>query len=133
MEKSSNLECRGRTHFFNIAAKAMRQILTDHARRRKAVKRGGERPRMTLVDDVLAVGSSGDREIDLLDLSEALEELSALNERHAQVVGLRLFSGLTMQEIADELELSKPTIENDWMLARTWLHRRLKDRDGSDA
>ena len=132
LEKQPDFRCNGRTHFFNIAAKAMRQILTDHMRRRKAIKRGGERDRVTLDDGLMPGSGAGTPDIDLLDLMEALDELSELNARHAEVVIARVFGGLTVPEIAEELKLSKSTIENDWFLARSWLHRRLKDRRDPD-
>ena len=106
----------------------MRQILIDHIRRRNANQRGGERDRVTLEGGLTPGGGADTPDVDLLDLMEALDELAELNARHAEVVIARVFGGLTVPEIAEELKLSKSTIENDWFLARSWLHRRLKDR-----
>ncbi len=110
-----------RSHFVNLAAKAMRQILVDHARRKRAQKRGGELQRVTLDTAVQAVGP----EPDLLDLHEALEELAKNDGRMASIVELRIFAGLTAQEAADTLGISKRTADTDWKVARAWLAHRL--------
>lgn len=114
----------GRAHFLAVAAKAMRQILVDHHRSKKAEKRGGdwERQRLSAAD----LGLEGSSMIDLLELDTALEELAELDPRGSQVVELRFFGGLTMQEVAVRLGLSLRTIEGDWRHARAWLTRRLK-------
>jgi RNA polymerase sigma-70 factor (ECF subfamily) len=113
---------QGRTHFFAVAAIAMRQILIDYARYSGRAKRGGGGQRVTL-DDAVAV--TGGPDIDLLALEQALERLVALNARHARVVELRFFGGLTVEEIAEVLGLSKRTIEGDWTFAKTWLRAEL--------
>jgi RNA polymerase sigma factor (TIGR02999 family) len=114
-----------RAHFFNIAAKAMRQILVDHARRRRAAKRGGNWGRISLAQ----VGTNSPAsEVDVLDLDEALTELAALDERQARIVELRFLAGLTVEETAAVLGISARTVKLRWRQARAWLRRRLGDR-----
>ncbi|HYE95782.1 MAG TPA: sigma-70 family RNA polymerase sigma factor [Rubricoccaceae bacterium] len=115
-----------RAHFFRVAAKAMRHILVDYARRRKAAKRGGDRP-PTPLDDV---GDSGffvpdDRADEVVALDEALSRLAALDPRQGEVVELRYFVGLTVPEAADVLGLSPATVKREWTAARAWLHREM--------
>ncbi len=112
-----------RQHFFAVASRAMRQVLADHARTRKRKKRGGDRPRVTLDQDLGADGAS--EGIELVDLDDTLSRLFRLNERHARVVELRIFGGLTVAEVADELHVSLSTVEKDWFMARAWLHTEL--------
>jgi len=111
-----------RAHFMAVASLAMRQILADHARARRARKRGGDLHRVTL-DEPSAQGRTS--EVDLLDLDDALAELARLNERHARIVEWRFFGGLTTQEIANLLGVSRTTVDNDWRVARAWLSARL--------
>lgn len=111
-----------RAHFFGIAARAMRRILVEHARRRVAAKRGGGSTRITL-DEAIVPGR--DPHLGVLELDEALEKLSQLDERTARVVELRVFAGMTMEEIAHILVVSKRTIDGDWAFARMWLGREL--------
>jgi RNA polymerase sigma factor (TIGR02999 family) len=111
-----------RAHFFGVAARAMRQVLVDHARGRGAKKRDGGGVRVTL-DRALA--TDGIDASDLLDLHEALERLNAKEERLARVVELRYFGGLTIRETAAVLGVSHTTVEDDWSLARAWLVREL--------
>lgn len=111
-----------RAHFLAVAAKAMRNLLIDHARKRKAAKRGSGGERLTL-DAVL--DSAAERSIDLLALDEALETLGRLHERQARVVELRFFGGLTVPGAAQVLEVSPATVDNDWRMARAWLTRWL--------
>jgi RNA polymerase sigma factor (TIGR02999 family) len=115
----------GRTHMLAVAAIAMRQVLIDYVRGRKRAKRGGDAVAVTL-DDAVAVADAAD--LDLLALNEALEALAALNERQARVVELRFFAGLTVEEVAEVLGVSRATIENDWTFAKAWLRRRLGQR-----
>jgi RNA polymerase sigma factor (TIGR02999 family) len=112
----------GRSHFFGVAAKAMRSILVDHARARKAEKRGGARERVPL--DAAVVWFE-ERSLDLLALDEALERLAALDPAAARLVELRFFAGLTIEETARTLGVSTATVERDWALTRAWLHREL--------
>lgn len=119
----TSVEWNGRPHFLAVAATAMRQILIDHARRRRAAKRGGHLQRVTLA----AVGTpTADKEVDLIALDDALAELAALDERKHRVVVMRFFGGLTVEEVAQVLEVSKTTVESDWRSARAWLGVRLE-------
>jgi RNA polymerase sigma factor (TIGR02999 family) len=116
---------KNRAHFFALASEMMRRILVDHARARKAGKRAGGWTRVELDE---AVEISDERDVDLVLLDEALVELSALDARHGQIVELRFFGGLTLEEIAEVLDVSVRTVKRDWTLARTWLYRRLRER-----
>jgi len=109
-------------HFFAVAATAMRQILTDHARRKKADKRGGEGWQRIGIENAADAEQPGG-DIDVLALDEALTKLASLDAtgRRHRVVELRFFGGLSMEEIADTLGVSKSTIEGDWRAARAWL------------
>lgn len=112
------------THFKAVAAKAMRHILIDHARRRRALKRGGDRHRVTLSEAVHA--SPEAVEVDMLDLDAALNELSTLNERQGTITELRFLGGLTNEEIAEYLNVSERTVRLEWQMARAWLLCRLE-------
>lgn len=118
-------EWRGRAHFFGFAARAMRQILVDHARRHAADKRGGARQRVTMPEDLAA---EGELPLDLLVLDEALTRLAAHDPRMAQVVEMRVFGGLLSREVAEALGVSKRTVDEDWKLARLFLARDLDGR-----
>lgn len=115
---------RGQTYFFGAAARAMRQILVDYARRRNRQKRGGGKTPVTLKETVVAVEGFA---ADLLDLDEALERLAVLNPRQARVVEYRFFGGLNIEEAAEVLGVSAGTVKNDWAVARAWLYRRLRN------
>jgi RNA polymerase sigma factor (TIGR02999 family) len=113
---------QNRTHFFAMAARLMREILVDHARRRHALKRGG---------DVTVLGLDGvdagveNHVVEVLALDEALTGLARLDERAGRVVELRFFAGLTIAETAEALGVSAPTVERDWTVAKAWLLQRL--------
>jgi RNA polymerase sigma factor (TIGR02999 family) len=111
-----------RTHFLALAARLMRQILVDHARRRRASKRGGA-VTMTGLQDVSQPPAAAI--VDVLALDEALEELTSFDERSCRVVELRYFAGLNIDETAEELEVSTATVERDWAVAKAWLSKRL--------
>lgn len=113
----------GRQKFFGIAARAMRQILVDHARRRGRIKRSGGGDRITLAGEIATEPIDNET---LLDLDEGMNELKLTHERLAQVAELRLFGGLTIGEIATLLGLSNATIKVDWSLARAMLSRHLR-------
>ncbi len=115
-------EWKDRRHFFAVAAMAMRSVLVDHARRKRAAKRGGDMERVPL--DGLAAPFE-ERAGDLLDLDEALDELAALHARVAKVVELRFFGGLTCAEAGKVLGVSTATVEREWEFARAWLRERL--------
>lgn len=119
----AGLEWQDRAQFLRLAARAMRQVLVEHARARAAVKRGGGVARVTLNEDLVA-GQGG--EVDVLDLNEKLEAFAALHERRARVVELRFFGGLTFEESAHVLGVSPKTVEADWYFARAWLRRELR-------
>lgn len=113
---------QNRTHFFAMAARLMREILVDHARRRDAQKRGGGVTVLGL-DEVTAGAESAI--VDVLALNEALTELHALDERLCRVVELRYFAGLNIDETADALDVSSATVERDWTVSKAWLLQRL--------
>jgi RNA polymerase sigma factor (TIGR02999 family) len=112
----------GRSHFFGVAAQAMRRILVDHARRRTALKRG--RQHQATLDEAVEAGAVASSE-EVLGVDEALERLAALDPRQARVVELRYFVGLSIEETADVLGISPATVKRDWMVARAWLQRDL--------
>ena len=120
------VECQGRAHFLAIAAKAMREILVDHARRHRAAKRGGDRHRIAL-DDNLVIESS--RDVDLLALEDALSKLTKLDPRQAQMIELRFFGGLDIAEVAKVMKISKRSAEREWTMVRAWLRRELSRND----
>ncbi len=113
---------RDRGHFFAVAARAMRQILINHARDRRAAKRGGGAGRVTL-DEAAVAGPT--REVDLLELDDALARLENLDERQCRIVELRYFAGLSVEEAASVLGVSEPTVKRDWRMARAWLFQEL--------
>lgn len=113
---------QNRTHFFAVAARAMRHILVDHARVRAADKRGGGQPFVS-IDDVAVV--STERAAEVVALDDALNALARHDERKARVVELRYFGGLTNNETAEILNVSEETILRDWRFAKLWLLREL--------
>ena len=114
---------KNRGHFLAIASQAMRRILIDHARGRDAEKRGGEVEKVTL--DVGIASPEPSREVDILALDEALERLKALDGSQAQIVELRFFGGLTIEETAEVMEVSPSSVKRDFRSARAWLFREL--------
>ena len=114
---------QNRAHFFAVAAQLMRRIMVDHARQRQALKRGGGAMKVTLDESAHAVES---RAVELLALDEALEKLAAFDKRKADVVEMRYFGGLTMEEIADVLKVHVNTVSREWSAARAWLFATLK-------
>jgi RNA polymerase sigma factor (TIGR02999 family) len=113
---------QGRRHFLGVAARAMRSILVDHARRRKAQKRGGGQAPIPLDATMIVAGS---RPVAFDDLDRALDDLARLSERQARVVELRYFGGLTIEETGEVLGVSPVTVKRDWAVARAWLFREL--------
>lgn len=113
----------GRSHFVAVAARTMRRLLVDHARKKAADKRGGGWARLTLS---AADGENVDRPEQFEALDEALTELAELDPRAAQVIELRFFGGFGMEEIAQHLGVSRRTVQDDWAMARAWLHGRLR-------
>jgi len=114
-----------RAHFFAICARAMRQILVDHARSRGSAKRGGGEAAIELEEGLVAAASP---EASLLELDEALKRLEALDPRKSQVVEMRYFGGLSVEETAGALNVSTETVRRDWKLAQAWLHRELSGK-----
>jgi len=114
-----------RAHFLAVAASAMRRILADHARRHRAAKRGGAWHKITLDE---AVAPDAGRNLDLVDLDEALAKLASLDQRKSRVVELRFFGGLTNPAVAEVLGVSRKTVADDWTVARLWLRRELGGR-----
>lgn len=120
---------QGKTHFFAVGARVMRRLLVDHARERGAQKRGAGWRNVTLAE-VFAPSEQADLDPEqLLDLNAALERLAELDEREAKVVTLRFFGGLTVEQVAEALGVSKRTVENDWRHARAWLQLELSRGD----
>lgn len=111
-----------RAQFFGLAAKVMRDILVDHARKRQAAKRGGQQLRLSLSK---AERLGNKPEVDLVELDDALKVLSETNPQHSRVVELRFFGGLTIEETAQVMTLSHATTERYWSFARAWLRREL--------
>jgi RNA polymerase sigma factor (TIGR02999 family) len=120
----AGVDPENRAHFFAIAARAMRQILIDQARKHGTLKRGGSWKRVPLDDRVIALEEQADL---LLALDDALARLAALNERLSRIVECRFFGGLTEPETAAALALSERTVRRDWLKARLWLYGELVD------
>lgn len=112
-----------RTHFFAVAANMMRRILVDHARSKHREKRGGAGENLPLEEAMLVV--SDEQNIDLIALDQALNRLAEFDEQQARIVELRYFSGMSLEETAAALNISRTTVANDWSLAKAWLHREL--------
>jgi len=116
------VQWKNRAHFFGVAARLMRRILVDHARNRRAAKRGGGEPRLTL-DEADAVPL--EPEVSLLALDDALTQLEIIDPRQSQIVELRYFGGLTITETAAVVGVSEATIGREWSVAKAWLFREL--------
>jgi RNA polymerase sigma factor (TIGR02999 family) len=113
---------QNQAHFVAAAARLMRRIMVDHARERRSLKRGGGALKVTLDETALVTES---RSEELLALDEALEKLSAQDPRKSQIVELRYFGGLTVDETAEFLKLSPRSVEREWTMARAWLYRAI--------
>lgn len=122
MVDQSRVVVNDRRHFFGIAARAMRQILVDYARRKSAAKRGGGIPPVSLTD--VQVGAPAQADL-LLAINEALEKLNSLNERLTRVFECRYFAGLSAEETAEALDMSLRTVQRDWSKSKAWLRREL--------
>ena len=116
---------QNRAQFFAIAARLMRQILVDHARAHTAEKRGGQALKVPLADNAAATGP---RDVELLDLDAALDKLEVLDARLSELVTVRFFGGLSVEEAAEALGVSAATVKRDWSRARAWLFRELRGR-----
>jgi RNA polymerase sigma factor (TIGR02999 family) len=121
---------QNRAHFFAMAARLMRRILVDAARARGYQKRGGGAPLLSLDEALIVPAQRGD---DLVALDDALTALAAIDSRKCQVVEMRFFAGLTLDETAEALHVSRDTVKRDWKMAKLWLLRELGGADGRDA
>jgi RNA polymerase sigma factor (TIGR02999 family) len=117
-----HFEWQNRLHFFAIAAKVMRHILVDHVRSRQAAKRGGSDIRLPLEDAMVVLPG---QDLDLVALDEALTRLAEIDPQQSQIVELRFFSGLSVEETAKVLDVSERTVKRDWNVAKAWLRREL--------
>ena len=117
-----------RAHFFGAAAEAMRRILVENARRKRRIKRGGDRHRIELGEAVLSVGEAPD---DLIALDEALAKLAAEDRQAFDLVRLRYFAGLTLQQAAELLGMPRRTADRNWAYARAWLYQEMSEGEGS--
>lgn len=123
MADQDALEATGKSHFMAIAARCMRQILIDHARKKQREKRGGDQQDVTYIDELIKVRHQAE---ELLDLDEKIDELAELNQRLADVVELRFFGKLTIYQTAKALDVSQSTVKRDWAKARGWLYKELE-------
>jgi RNA polymerase sigma factor (TIGR02999 family) len=119
----SRVDWKNRAHFFAIAAEMMRRILVDHARKHHAQKRGGYETLISLDD---AISFAQDTEINVVAVDEALLELSRLDTQQSRIVELRFFGGLTLDEVAEVLQISRSTVQREWNMAKAWLYNQLK-------
>ena len=118
---------QSRAHFFGVAAQMMRRILVDHAREHHSAKRPGAAFRVALDD---RIGSSAPLDCEVLLLDDALQELSTLDPRQGQIVEFRYFAGMSEQEVAEVLSISRSTVTREWQSARAWLYRRMTKPPG---
>ncbi len=116
------MDWKCRAHFFAIASTLMRQILVDHARAKRAEKRGGHEPTVYLDENLFPAPG---RAQEVIALDDALDQLARMDERQAKVVEMRFFAGMTEEEIGDVLEISTRTVKRDWRIARAWLFKEL--------
>ena len=119
----SDASWSSRKHFYDIAAMAMRQLLTDHARRKSSQKRGGANPRISLTE--ADAESNVKSEVDIVALDDSLTRLAALDPRQARIVELRFLAGLTIEQTAEILGVSPRTVKLDWQMAKAWLRTQL--------
>lgn len=122
------VQWQNRSHFFGVAAMAMRRILVNHAKSRLRVKRGGDHKRVSL-EEVVVV--SGQTDPELVALDEALTRLAQVDERKARLVELRFFGGLGIEETAEAMSISPATVKREWNLAKTWLYREIAKGDAT--
>lgn len=121
--KQNSLDLEGRTHFFAIAARSMRQILIDHARKKKRKKRGGNVQDLTYIDEIM---KAEDEAENLIRIDEALNKLDSFDQRLAKIVELHYFGEMNFYDIARVMKLSERTVYRDWEKARGWLYKELK-------
>src|SRR6185369_12073446 len=118
-----DIQWADRAHFFGMAANMMRRVLVDHARNRDRLKRGGEAIQVSFME---AIHVPAPQSADLLALDDALQRLEQIDPRKSQIVEMRFFGGLSLEEAAEALNVSVATVRRDWSLARAWLFRELK-------
>jgi RNA polymerase sigma factor (TIGR02999 family) len=123
-----NPDWQNRTHFFAVAARIMRHLLIDHARAHRYAKRGGGAQRVSL-DEAVAI--TPEMSLDLLALDEALTRLATIDERKVVIVELRYFSGLSAEETAEAMSISEITVKREWLKAKAWLYRELRQETGA--
>ena len=114
---------RNRAHFFGVVAQVMRRVLVDHARRRRALKYGGQALMVSLTS---AVNATDEQTADVIALNDALETLASFDERKSRIVELRFFGGLTEEDTAEAMNISLRTLQREWSMARAWLYNELK-------
>ena len=122
---NSEMAAKNRAQFFGIAANSMRQILVDYARKKHAVKRGGDFTRITLYEDIIITDGSNDK---IIAIDSALIKLGQIDERLCRIVELRFFTGLSIDETAEVMEISTSTVKREWALAKAWLFRELEEK-----
>ena len=122
MVKSRGIHCQNRAHFFALCSQMIRQILVDHARKRREAKRGGGQVEVPLDEALLGTRARG---VAVEALDEVLTSLAKLDPRQSRVVELRFFGGLSVEETAEVLEISEETVARDWRVAKAWLFREL--------
>jgi RNA polymerase sigma-70 factor (ECF subfamily) len=123
--KQHNVEWKDRAHFYAIAARLMRQILVDHARKRQAAKRGGSDIKVPLEEEMAI---SPERSVDLVALDEALTRLAGIDPQQSRIVEMRYFSGLSTEETAEVMGVSSRTVKRDWNVAKAWLRQEISKR-----
>jgi len=129
MIEQSVVSWESRAHFFGIAARLMRELLVDHARARQRLKRGGGQEQISLTSSAIIVKEQA---VDLLALDEALKTLSGVDPQSSRIVELRFFGGLTIDETAQVIGVSTPTVERGWRTARAWLQTELSPSPSKD-
>jgi RNA polymerase sigma factor (TIGR02999 family) len=121
----NEIEWHDRQHFMAIASKVMRRIIVDYARHRNRDKRGGKNENIPL-EAAMIISSKSNSQIDLIVLDEALNKLSAFDERQAKIVELKYFGDMTLDEIAEMLDISRTTVKREWNIAKSWLRKQLE-------
>jgi RNA polymerase sigma-70 factor, ECF subfamily len=119
----TQVQWQNRAHFFGVAAQMMRRILVDHARSQQAEKRGGDIQKLALDENI---DVSGERAAELIALDEALARLAALDPQKSRIVELRFFGGLSVEETAEVLGVSAPTVKRQWRMAKAWLYGQVQ-------
>lgn len=125
MMGNDQIEWKNRTHFYGVAAICMKQLLVDHARKKLAVKRGGDYTRQTYIDDLIPAVSEAET---IISLDNALNKLETVDKRMAEVVNYRFFGGLTVDETAEILQVSRNTVNRDWAKARGLLYKEIQQQ-----